>query len=128
MDLSGDQWLQASLPVRDGGLGIRSAVLLAPSAFLASAAGTTDLQARILPPAIAIIPDCSVVTALQAWSVQSQSTVPVGNEAFHQMNWDSACIQRRKEELLGRTRDPRDHARLLASQATHSADWLFALL
>ena len=43
VDLSGDQWLQASLPVRDGGLGIRSAVMLAPSAFLASAAGTTEL-------------------------------------------------------------------------------------
>ena len=35
-------WLQASLPVRWGGLGVRSAVLLAPSAYLASAAGTLD--------------------------------------------------------------------------------------
>ena len=31
------QWLQASLPVREGGLGIRSAIQLPPSAFLASA-------------------------------------------------------------------------------------------
>jgi hypothetical protein len=32
-----------------GGLGIRSVTLLASSAFLASAAGTQRLQARILP-------------------------------------------------------------------------------
>ena len=38
-------WVQASLPVKDGGLGIRSVGLLAPSAFLASAAATHDLQA-----------------------------------------------------------------------------------
>ena len=41
------QWIQASLPVKDGGLGIRSVVTLAPSAYLSPAAGTLDLQARI---------------------------------------------------------------------------------
>jgi len=38
VDLSDTQWLQASLPVRHGGLGIRNAQMLAPSAFLVSAA------------------------------------------------------------------------------------------
>ena len=37
-----------SLPVRNGGLGVRRASLLAPSAFLASAVGTRDLQEMIL--------------------------------------------------------------------------------
>jgi len=41
VDLNDDQWLQASLPVGDGSLGIRSAEMLAPSAFLASAASTS---------------------------------------------------------------------------------------
>ena len=49
VDLNDDQWLQASLPVRDGGLGIRSARMLAPSAFLASAASTLLLQQSIFP-------------------------------------------------------------------------------
>jgi len=43
VDLSDIQWLQASLPVRHGGLGIRSAQMLASSAFLSSAASTHDL-------------------------------------------------------------------------------------
>ena len=46
--LSDDQWRQASLPVRSGGLGIRRVASLASSAFLASAVGTRDLQDRIL--------------------------------------------------------------------------------
>jgi len=36
--LSDDQWLQASLPIKDGGLGIKRVSSLATSAFLASAA------------------------------------------------------------------------------------------
>lgn len=42
------QWLQASLPIRDGGLGVRRVVSLASSAYLASAASTLDLQSAIL--------------------------------------------------------------------------------
>ena len=47
-DLSDISWLQACLPVREGGLGIRRTASLALSAFLASAAGTRDLQDQIL--------------------------------------------------------------------------------
>ena len=43
------QWLQATLPVRDGGLGVRSCIQLAPSAFLASATGCLELTLAILP-------------------------------------------------------------------------------
>ena len=43
-------WLQASLPVKVGGIGIRRSTQLAPSAFLASAAGCADLIHQILPP------------------------------------------------------------------------------
>jgi hypothetical protein len=46
--LSNDQWLQASLPVKNGGLGIRRVASLATSAYLASTAGTLGLQNRIL--------------------------------------------------------------------------------
>ena len=51
-------WSQASLPVRCGGLGIRSAVQLAPSAFLSSAAGSSDLVRRILPDRLDITSPC----------------------------------------------------------------------
>jgi len=50
--LRNGQWLQASLQVENGGLGVRSAMMLAPSAFLASAASTLELQQSILPEGI----------------------------------------------------------------------------
>jgi hypothetical protein len=43
-----DQWLQASLPVRAGGLGLRRVSSLATPAFIASAVGTLNLQNQIL--------------------------------------------------------------------------------
>ncbi len=43
ISLTEDQWLQASLPVRSGGLKIRRVSSLAIPAFLASAVGTRDL-------------------------------------------------------------------------------------
>ena len=42
------QWIQTSLPVRNGGLGIRRVSSLAPSVFLALAAGTLDLPELLL--------------------------------------------------------------------------------
>ena len=42
-------WMQVTLPVKLGGLGIRSAVSVAPSAFLASTYFTADLVDAILP-------------------------------------------------------------------------------
>ena len=43
IQMSDTQWLQASLLVREGGLGVRSVVSLAPSAFSASAVSTRSL-------------------------------------------------------------------------------------
>jgi len=50
----GGQWLQASLPLKEGGLGVRRVASLALPAFLASAASTLSLQALILT-------DCSAL-------------------------------------------------------------------
>ena len=82
-DLTDIQWIQASLPVRRGGLGIRRVSSLAPSAFLASAAGTCDLQARILARCQATT-DSEVDRVLAAWNALYNSTgimCPVGQDA-----------------------------------------------
>ena len=42
-------WIQASLPVRLGGLGVHHALQVAPSAYLSSLASTADLVSAILP-------------------------------------------------------------------------------
>src|SRR6218665_2019046 len=48
ISLNDIQWLQATLPIRDGGLGVRRVSMLATSAYLASAASTKSLVSAIL--------------------------------------------------------------------------------
>ena len=61
-DMSAHQsaWVQSSLPVKMGGLGIRSAVHLAPSAFLASSAASVSLVHRIILPVFVASHSCFV--------------------------------------------------------------------
>ena len=63
MELGDKQWNQATLPVHMGGLGVRSACMLAPSAFLASAAAKLPLQYAILAGSVHIIEDHTVTEA-----------------------------------------------------------------
>ena len=61
-------WSQATLPVGSGGIGVRRAVQLAPSAFLASAAGCDDLINRILSHRVQSDSYPAVVEAREEWS------------------------------------------------------------
>ena len=76
--LSAHSWIQASLPIKDGGLGIRSVVSLAPSAFLALAASTRDLQSLILRSST-VSEDPNVDDALAVWK-NGHTTAPPSAE------------------------------------------------
>ena len=77
-------WLQASLPVRAGGVGIRRTVQLAPSAFLASAAGCSELIHNILPPRLHNISDPHTEAALACWSGHHDHPPPTAPESHYQ--------------------------------------------
>ena len=68
--------LQASLPVRMGGIGIRRAVQLAPSAYLASAAGCSELIRQVLPSHLLDATNPNIEAALSVWS-QDHDTHPL---------------------------------------------------
>jgi len=93
---------------------------------LASAARTNDLQARILSQAVVTIQQEIVETTLQKWKVQSGTSPPDDVQGHSQKAWDSKCIAVIKDNLMSHTFDNSDKARLLAAQAPHSGDWLFA--
>ena len=59
-----------------GGLGIRSAVQLAPSAFLASAAATSDLVHLIVPPYLQSLSIPNVDEAKDLWSLGHGQSPP----------------------------------------------------
>ena len=76
-DLTNAQWT----PVRNGGLGVRRVSSLAPSAFLASAADTRDLQDMILFKCEATV-DSAIDLVCRSWSVRClSSNRPVCSQA-----------------------------------------------
>ena len=79
-------WLQASLQVRAGGIGIRRSAQLAPSAHLASAAGCSELVHQILPPHLLDNPDF-FETGLDLWR---EGIYPA---SCKQRNWDAPRIE-----------------------------------
>lgn len=127
-DLTDSQWLQATLPVRDGGLGIRCVASLASSAFLASAASTHQLQDQILATDNHdTANDMYVDGALADWSARSHKAPLLPPMSSQQRAWDSLVTDVNKADLWNSFTDSINLARLTAVSAPHSGDWLYAL-
>ena len=75
-DVSDEQWLQATLPVRLGGLGIRRVSSLVLPAFLASAASTLQLQTTILAQTSSSAEDSIFAAYLEQWRSASDTALP----------------------------------------------------
>ena len=131
IDVSPTVWEQASLPVSwgGGGFGKRSAALLAPSAYLASAAGVTNLILNLLPHRLHNTSDASVDMALSAWREQVEPTTSprVTDQRSHQKAWDTPCCEWKAAALLAGAPDKTSRARLLASVQDTSGSWLSAV-
>ena len=77
-------WVQATLPMKLGGLGIRDAVSVALSAFLASSHSTAELVEAILPPHISALPAPHLEEAMLLWSAGHSHPAPEGAAASWQ--------------------------------------------
>ena len=121
-DLTDLAWTQASLPIRDGGIGVGSVVLLAPSVFLASAAATLTLQSAILEEC-AVCPDPIVALTLSRWMEMFNSTQIAGTLSTRQRSCNAAAIEHCNVELDKDLIDPTYTARLLAARDVQSGDW-----
>ena len=117
-------WIQATLPVKYGGLGIRSAVQLAPSAFLASA---SNLVHQILPDRLRGASYTSREEALAAWRQGSDLNPPSDPASHHQKNWDLPKVLEAAGSLLEKAPDTQSRARLLAASNKESGAWLNTL-
>ena len=95
-------WAKASLRVWSDGLGIRIASQLAPSAFLASAAGSSDLSRQLLPPKLrdATYPDQN--EALRVWTIGHREEPPSATACTHQKSWDTPIVNAAYDHYLSR--------------------------
>ena len=120
-------WLQASLPVGVGGIGIRRAAQLAPSAFLTSAARSSDLVRQILPPHFQDIPNPFIDSTLTAWCVGNDEPPPPNNVSHRQRAWDVPQIMSTYDARLEASPNLSTRARLLVVATRESGVWLNVL-
>ena len=123
-DLSDIQWTQASLPVRDGGLGIRRVSSLALPAFVASAASTLSLQDDILAGCVKSDSDF-LTSCLSVWSDKFGDIPDV--LPTKQPFWDRPGVLEDKVLVDSSMNSAHHRASFLAASSQHSGDWLFAL-
>ena len=126
VQLDSASWTQASLPMRYGGLGVRSVARLALPCYIASLNAAAPLIASIVP-----FMDSSAPSALQPaldffrTSVNS-SIVPELTEAGKQRTWDDIASEAYRDQLLTGA-DQTHRARLMAASQPHTAAWLQAI-
>ena len=98
--MSDTQWLQASAPVRNGGLGIHRTASLALPAFFASAAATSDLLRPLQICNASILSRCQLsvdkqfLNARTLWCSLIDTPAPLGPQESSQRAWDAPLMAR----------------------------------
>lgn len=126
VDMDDRTWLQASLPVRCGGLGIRKISSVALPAFLSSVHGTHKLIDKILAPSLGTSDVAYLSEAKNAWvSTCPNTDFPVALSS--QRLWDRPICDLTRKNLLDTCPSVADRARLLAVSVWESGLWLQAI-
>lgn len=121
-------WTQATLPIKFGGLGIRSAIEVAPSAFLASTHSSSVLVNTILPQTMRVLPHAPYVAEAElCWSKDHNLQPLVGPAAKKQKAWDGLRAQSIAVSLLEHSANDEECACLLSVSTKESSAWLRAL-
>src|SRR6218665_2647462 len=82
-----------TLPIGMGGLGIRRVSSLALPAFLASAAGTLELQSNLLKE-LGSHPDPNMEKLLAMWQAELGINITVDFPTHIQSKWDQPLLQK----------------------------------
>jgi hypothetical protein len=118
LDLDEKAWTQASLPVRMGGMGIRSATDLALPAFLASV-HSCDLPVRAIAKA-----DLSFAAeAMSLWDARPLPR-PSEEQVSRQKGWDQIACEAARATLLSTCESELDAIRLAALSSNSAGAWL----
>ena len=127
VDIRGDAWIQATLPVRHGGLSLRRLSALALPCYLSSLISCSELICKINPSLHvehttsllgSAVADFRILTGLEE--------IPLGDMAGSQRAWDDKVCQSEYNSHLAEA-DQVERARLLAAREPYSAAWLGAI-
>ena len=120
-------WVQATLPVNCGGLGVRRSVQLAPSVFLASAAASSHLIQKVLPTRLSVSSYAPKDAALHFWCQSVDTSPPLPPNDKKQRAWDESQIAVSFQSLLDVSDSSKMRARLLAASVKESGAWIRAM-
>ena len=126
------QWLQATQPVKLGGLGIRSAHQLAPSCFLSSAVGCAPLCAQILSKCqhsqlLHLISSPQILSARQKWSILAKSNVAT-ESLVSQKELDQVVVSSNNLHILELLKNhPVEISRLKSVSDKDASAWVNAI-
>jgi hypothetical protein len=101
--LTENVWQQATLPVRNGGIGVRLATQVALPAFLSSVASSSDLVLQLLPTSLrssAGMNDQLFTAAVEEWKSRSGHSQPPqlvfsqkhGTRHLSESSWRECCL------------------------------------
>ena len=119
--------LQATLPVKLGGLSICQVVDVAPLAFLASTLATANIVQTILPVSLQSLPLPFMHETLSQWSQGQSNTPPEGTGAHIKQCWDHQRMYVTADMLLANAPDDLAHTCLLTASTKESGAWLHGL-
>ena len=129
--LDNDTWMQASLPISCGGLGIRRASDISLPAYLSSVSATFSAVCSILSEEFSESNFCSYfVQARNLWCQEMKSddadpTFP--EQPGVQQKWDLPLATKKLDYLITNAPSQEKRAILQAVSSEHSSEWLSAI-
>ena len=109
----------------NGGICFTSVTMLAPSAFLASAASTLALQEAIIHPSYRLVADDTKIKVEAAWCTRSSSPIPETIVQHIQRALDAPIVNSVLSTIMASAVTDVGYAKLKAASAPHSGDWLY---
>ena len=126
VQMEGSTWVQSSLPISMGGLGIRKASEVAVPAYLSSVCATSKGVEAMVPNTIFEETNPFLESAQQRWLDMAGPDVLLPENTSSQKEWDLPLCKSRYDRLLASATTDKERARLLAVAAKNSSDWLQA--
>ena len=124
--LDENAWVQSTLPVKLGGLGIKLASEVALPAYLSSVYSSESIMKGLIPDSIKEDPNSYYEQGYHEWKLLSeQENIPV-NPRF-QSEWDSPIYIQKYNKLIVSAPTKKEKARLLAVSSQNASDFLHAL-
>ena len=111
-------WEQATLPVANGGIGVRKASQVAVPAFLSSVAGVEPLISELLPGRLQAVAGINDPLFCLRGLVHTSRLSPVQPPYLTaQKKWDQSMVKDQESKVLSAAPDQAGKARLIAAAA-----------